>query len=91
MELIKTDEFNIIYKDMLVQFPKSELKSYEKFLKLFGENYILYRVVEGEFAGYIILFEYGDFIFIDYIAVLKQFHSKGLGRKIFISFERYLS
>ena len=82
MELIKTDEFNIIYKDMLAQFPKSELKSYEKFLKLFGENYILYRVVDGEFAGYIILFEYGDFIFIDYIAVLKQFHSKGLGRKI---------
>ena len=82
MELIKTDEFNIIYKDMLAQFPKSELKSYEKFLKLFGENYILYKVVDGEFAGYIILFEYGDFIFIDYIAVLKQFHSKGLGRKI---------
>ena len=89
MELIKTDEFNIIYKDMLAQFPKSELKSYEKFLKLFGENYILYKVVDGEFAGYIILFEYGDFIFID--CGFETISFKGVRQKNFISFERYLS
>ena len=84
MELIKTDEFNIIYKDMLAQFPKSELKSYEKFLKLFGENYILYKVVDGEFAGYIILFYrlYCGFETISF---------KGVRQKNFISFERYLS
>ena len=67
---------------MLEQFPPSELKSYETLRKLFGENYATYKIFDDEFIGYLILFDYSDFIFIDYFAVLKKYHSQGYGTKI---------
>lgn len=83
MELVKTTDFKNIYNDMLSQFPPEELKSFENFQKIFGKNYCAYDVVNGGTpVGYVILFESRDFIFIDYVAVFKEFHSKGLGGKI---------
>lgn len=83
MQFIKTLNFKNIYNDMLLQFPPSELKSYEKFEKLLGKNYYAYDVIEENIrVGYVILFVCEDFIFIDYIAILKEFHSNGYGGKL---------
>ena len=80
MELVKTTDFKNIYNDMLSQFPPEELKSFEKFQKIFGKNYCAYDVVNGGTpVGYVILFESRDFIFIDYVAIFKEFHSNGFG------------
>ncbi len=83
MELVKTSDFKKIYNDMSFQFPATELKSYESFQKILGENYLAYDVIEGGIpVGYIILFVRQNFIFIDYVAIFKEFHSKGYGGKI---------
>lgn len=82
MELIKTSDFSVIYDDMQIQFPASEMKSLEKFQSISGDNYYIYNVIEKVPVGYVVIFEYLDFIFIDYIAVYKEFHSQGFGGKI---------
>ena len=82
MELIKTSDFSVIYDDMLFQFPASEMKSLEKFQSISGDNYYIYKIIEKVPVGYVVIFEYLDFIFIDYIAVYKEFHSQGFGGKI---------
>ncbi len=80
MELVKTTDFKNIYNDMLSQFPPEELKSFENFQKITGKNYCAYDVVNnGTPVGYVILFESRDFIFIDYVAIFKEFHSNGFG------------
>lgn len=79
MEFIKTSDFSVIYDDMQSQFPASEMKSLEKFQSISGDNYYIYKVIEKVPVGYVVIFEYLDFIFIDYIAVYKEFHSQGFG------------
>lgn len=75
-----------IYKDMLIQFPQNELKTFEQYKKLCEkEEYVIYNAIEnGEQVGYIIIVENKElkYIWIDYLAVLKKFHSQGYGHKI---------
>ncbi len=80
MEFIKTNDFVNIYKDMCKQFPPEELKT--DFNSIFGENYTVYSVIEKVPVGYTILFETDDYLFIDYLAIYKDFHSKGFGGMI---------
>ena len=82
LELKKSKNYKLVYDDMLDQFPRDELKPYENFVKIFGSNYILYEISDDRDIGYIVLFEYLDFIFIDYIAIYKEFQSKGYGSLI---------
>ncbi len=79
LEFIKTDKFNDIFEDMCLQFPKEELKTKEHFLKLFKNGYKAYKIINNEPIGYILGLEYNDFLFIDYFAIFKKFHSKGFG------------
>lgn len=79
LELKESKKYELVYDDMLEQFPRDELKPYKNFVKNFGNNYILYEILEEQPIGYIVLFEYLDFIFIDYIAIYKKFQSKGYG------------
>ena len=84
MELKIADKYefaDIIYPDMLRQFPQNELK--EKFI---FENLIesgrlsAFIIKDGrQNAGYISYLKTGDFIWLDYLAIFKEFHSRGLG------------
>ena len=72
--LTKTKNFNIIYDDMLKQFPKEELKQREHFLELFNNNYVLYEYSEEKDTntkGYCIVFEGKEYILTDYLAIFK--------------------
>lgn len=73
----------MIYVDMLTQFPKEELKSFEEFeknLKLPQCKLHVYKP-EGEIVGYSVWFidDEMEFLWLDYIAILKDFHSRGYG------------
>lgn len=82
MELKIADKYefaDIIYPDMLRQFPQNELK--EKFI---FENLIesgrlsAFIIKDGvQNAGYISYLKTGDFIWLDYLAIFKEFHSRG--------------
>ncbi len=75
-----------IYNNMLLQFPKNELKTFERFCTLTGSaNYIVYDASEdGEKIGYVIIVENTElkYIWIDYLAVFKIYHNQGFGHKI---------
>lgn len=81
---IGKDEFPLIYSDMQKQFPQSELKPYEIFLKLIDTHkYKVYAAHDdGNLVGYVVVAEIEDVIWLDYIAVLKEFHSNGYGAQI---------
>ena len=84
MRLIKADTdtfFDIIYPDLLLQFPESELKSFDKFKKLLAcDEYEAYTAhIEGSVVGYVVFARFNNYIWIDYIAILKEFHSMGFG------------
>lgn len=76
--------FKIIYNNMTEQFPPEELKSYARFCELIeGGHYFVKSVIEdGQPVGYIVFTIAGDSLWLDYIAVFKQFHSKGYGGRI---------
>ena len=79
-------EFEYIYKNYMVkQFPSAELKPYKDFCELLRNtnNYILYTLSkENNVVGYTLLYiDYNlKFIWVDYIAILPEFYSKGYGK-----------
>lgn len=80
-----------IFQDMLEQFPPEEMKSFEEFEKLFLKNILNLDIVfaDDEMVGYVIYYK-SKFLWIDYIAVVKKFHSKGFGSRILnLFFEKY--
>ncbi len=91
MEFIEVKDFYQIYKDMQVQFPPEELKPYEHLKSIVSESYKIYQVIENIPVGYIILFQTEEFIFIDYIAIYQEFHSKGFGGKILDSLKQHFN
>lgn len=90
MELTVTkaslQKFNSVYEDMLLQFPKEELKPQEVFKSLLEENgYTLWLVHDSDkiVAYFLVFFDAGtNFLWLDYLAVFKEFHSLGYGSKI---------
>lgn len=75
--------FDKVYEDMLTQFPKEELKSYDEFKTLLKlPQYSLHIFVpQNQIAGYSLWYidDELSFLWLDYIAILKEFHSKGYG------------
>lgn len=83
---VKTENFEHIYQDMIMQFPACELKDYEEFRCLLNHNVLVCNAVfDGENeVGYVIYaILKNNNIWLDYIAIKKEFQSKGYGRKIF--------
>ena len=76
-------DFEIIYNDMLTQFPKCELKTFDCFLKLLNSPNYKFELFKtnDQNIGYISYY-LSDFIWVDYLAVFKNFQSKGSGTQI---------
>ena len=81
---VTSKDFRIIYNDMTEQFPPEELKSYTRFCELLesGRYYVKSVIDEAQIVGYVIFIIVNDSLWLDYIAVFKQFHSKGYGGRI---------
>lgn len=95
--VLKIKEENIltknIFSDIQKQFPQEEIKTFEEYnTLLMNTNYKLGLVFDNEvLVGYILYFV-KDYIWVDYIAVLKEYHSKGFGSKILKAlFDKYTS
>lgn len=84
IEVQDKQTFDTIYSDMEKQFPKSELRSYEKIYNdIFSDKSYKMAILEdkGEILGYITYFE-KDFIWVDYLAIIGEHKSKGYGSSI---------
>lgn len=86
---VQSDGFDSIYADMQIQFPSEELKPFNVFVKLLSAGKIECLCAYDNFTqvGYLIFAKAAEFIWLDYIAVKKEFHSKGYGRKILACFK----
>ncbi len=83
---VNTDDFSQIYNDMLLQFPKEELKTYEEFIGLlkYSPEYKVFHInADKDAVGYAawLIDEEMKFLWLDYIAIYKNFHSCGFGSK----------
>lgn len=78
---IKVSDFEYIYNDLVSQFPITELKGYDKLYNLINsDNYDGWLIYdESILIGYSFIFEGLNYILVDYVAILKDFHSKGYG------------
>lgn len=76
-------KFETLYEDMLIQFPKEELKTLEEFKQLLQiPQYSLHIYApHNHIAGYSLWYidDEMSFLWLDYIAILKEFHSMGYG------------
>ncbi|WP_099191212.1 GNAT family N-acetyltransferase [Tepidibacter mesophilus] len=79
-------DLKYVYNDLYSQFEKSELKDKEQFDILFkNENYkLLLCYDENNLIGYIIVYIdiETNLMWLDYLAVLEEYHSKGYGTKM---------
>lgn len=97
MDLVlkKTDVsiFDFVYSDMKKQFPESELKDYDTFVNLLnGDNYeLLLAKVDGSSVGYVIVAtdKINKILWLDYVAILQDFHNKGYGSEILRKLKSY--
>lgn len=84
---IDANNFINIYKDLCKQFPPEELKSYERFIELINSGADRVKIVteNSTNVGYVIFAEISDSLWLDYIAIFKEYHSKGYGSRILTS------
>lgn len=87
MKLFETSEFEIVYDDMLKQFPENERNSRQGFYEAVKKKgYKAYLAMDGDTnAGYVVLYfdEGNKTLWLDYIAVFEEFHCCGYGKMIF--------
>lgn len=90
--LLKSDKegFNIFYNDMVKQFPKEELKTEDVFIELINSgNYDVLSAFDRRAYVFIAKDDENSVLWLDYLAVVKQFHSKGYGKQIIQSLSEY--
>ncbi|MDD3237929.1 MAG: GNAT family N-acetyltransferase [Candidatus Gastranaerophilales bacterium] len=79
-------QIQFILEDLSTQFPKNELKEKMEFDKLIAKKKLVpYVATYGDdIVGYVIFAQTDnkDFLWLDYFAVLKKYHSHGFGAKI---------
>lgn len=87
----KTNLPKEIFQDMEKQFPPEEMKLFEEFNTLFEKTPYKCEILfdAKSTVGYILYLE-NEYLWVDYVAIFSEFHSKGYGSKIFeILFEKY--
>lgn len=83
------EDFPQIYEDMQKQFPPCEMLTYKTFMQLFNNNkykLLLYkRNTDNALVGYVLVYtiESSNILWLDYIAVLKEYSSQGYGSALF--------
>lgn len=84
LKRIYSDDFRHIYNDMEKQFPVSEMKPYAIFVKLIEENKLeCYGAFDNNTEiGYVLYAPVNNTKWLEYIAVKKEYHCKGYGKKI---------
>lgn len=80
-----------IFQDMEKQFPPEEMKSFDDFNNLFAKKHYKCEILFNNKnpVGYILYLE-NEYIWVDYVAIFSEYHSKGYGSKILeILFQKY--
>lgn len=83
MRKIKSEEFDCVYEILEESFPADERRDYDGQKKLFEDKrYSVYTAGEKEICGFISLWEFDTFMFIEHFAVSKEFRNNGVGASL---------
>lgn len=84
LERVTSENFNQVYELLQESFPENEYRSYEdqKALLSKGNYRGLQYILDLDFAGFLGMWEFENFVFIEHLVVAPQFRSRGLGQKI---------
>ncbi len=88
LRTINENEFSRIYEIMTESFPYDEIRSFEGQKNLLlKEEYQILAFAEGDnIMGFIALWQFPNYNFIEHFAIDKKFRNKGLGSKIIKDF-----
>lgn len=82
-EMLKTEEFNEMFSIMEKSFPLDEYRPYNEQKALFeNEYYNVYAVKEEKVKGFIAVWDFPEFLYIEHFAVSPEFRNQGIGEKI---------
>lgn len=89
---LNVNEFTKIYDIMIESFPFDEIRSFEQQQKLLSHpNYKILTVGElQDLLGFIAVWEFDNFVFLEHFAVSCNHRNKGLGNKILTQLQNYV-
>ena len=88
------EEAKMLYKECIEKdFPDDEIPNYNQFIKLTQENIhtIYWYKQEDQNVAYFITVEHNNNILISHLAVIKEYRSKGIGKKLLEEIENYFA
>lgn len=84
-KILKEESFTEIYQIMEQSFPKCEIRTYEKAIKLLNNpRYYIYaaRKEDRSICGFISSWHFEKFIFVEHFAVLNDMRGGGIGSRM---------
>lgn len=81
--------FDTVYKIMKLSFPKNEFRTYEGQKKLLNHpDYRIYTETDqdGETIGFLAVWQFSSFSYVENLAVDPQIRNGGIGRKLLTTF-----
>ncbi len=82
---VEKNDFDLVYDIMEKSFPSDEIRPYNEQKELFDKaRYCVYAEYESDahIEGFIAVWEFDDFVFIEHFAVSPENRNGGLGAKI---------
>lgn len=86
MEKATVYDFEEIYEIMHNSFPKDELRPRQAQKSLFKNKYykMYIKRIDRKIAGFISVWDFGDFAYIEHFAVSSQLRGSGIGSKLLL-------
>lgn len=83
-EIVSELDFEIIKSLYLTAFPPNERREYNEFIQqIFIENYAVYLIYKKQkVAGFFILWNFDDFVFLEHFAIEAQLRGQGIGERV---------
>ena len=81
LEKITTKTFDKLYTLMENDFPEAERRSKEDQKKLLYNKYVSLNFIKKDcnIVGYFIYWDFGEFLYIEHLATLKEYRGQGFG------------
>lgn len=91
LKKLKQNDFSIIYQLMQDSFPYDEIRSFQEQEKLLSHtNYkILTLSKNNEIFGFVAIWEFENFVFVEHFAISTNQRNKGLGHTILKELRNY--
>lgn len=86
LELLNKENFDEVFNIMQESFPEDERRSYDEQKKLLEKSYYNIYILKDDkdcsIKGFVAIYDFEKFVFLEHFAVSTSFRNQGLGAKI---------